>query len=72
MSSLDGEVDIRLTLFIVATFVVISCLMLILGVTVCMIMCKEDPEIEDPITSDTGYKMDEKIFRSKHRYVCCY
>ena len=62
MTSLDSEVDIRLTLFMIATFIIISCLLLILGITVCMITCKKDPEKEDSVTSYTGYKMGEKIF----------
>ena len=77
MTSLDSEVDIRLTLFMIATFIIISCLLLILGITVCMITCKKDPEKEDSVTSYTGYKMGEKIFplediilyRNSNRYM---
>ena len=45
MATRDEEDDIRLTLFIIASCVIISSLMTILGITVCMILCKKDPEI---------------------------
>ena len=63
MTTLENEEDIRLTIFIIASFMIISCLVLTLGVAVCMIMCKNDLESGNPVRNDTG--------QEKPKYIIC-